>query len=116
MGGLEEAIMNVLWADGGWLAPSEVNARLDSKHELAYTTVTTVMSRLYEKDRLERRKDGRAFIYHPTASRAEWVATQMDQFLESGGDRTSTLTHFLERLDDADRTQLRRMLLGRKKQ
>jgi predicted transcriptional regulator len=114
MGALEEAVMDVLWTDGGWLAPSEVNARLESERDLAYTTVVTVMTRLFEKGRLERKKDGRAFTYHPTSTRTEWAAAQMDQVLDSGVDRTSTLTHFLERLSDSDRTQLRRMLLARK--
>jgi predicted transcriptional regulator len=34
----------------------------------------------------------------------------MDDALASVGDRRAALTHFLERLDDEDRTQLRRML------
>lgn len=110
MGGLEDAVMDVLWHDTGWMTPGEVHGHLEAERPLAYTTITTVLVRLFEKGRLERRKDGRAFAYHPTSSRAEWTASRMDDALASVGDRRAALTHFLERLDDEDRTQLRRML------
>jgi predicted transcriptional regulator len=110
MGSLEDAVMEVLWQDTGWMTPGEVLGRLETERPLAITTVTTVLVRLFEKTRLERRKDGRAYAYHPTSSRAEWTASRMDDALDSVGDRRAALTHFLERLDDDDRTQLRRML------
>jgi predicted transcriptional regulator len=113
MGALEKAVMDVLWTDGGWMAPAEVHAQLASERGLAYTTVTTVMVRLFEKERLERRKEGRAFAYHPTSTRTEWAAAQMNEALGAVIDRRSTLTHFLDRLDDADRTQIRRMLIAK---
>ena len=114
MGALEDAVMNVLWEDGGWLTSTEVHQRLSAKR-LAFTTVTTVITRLHEKGRLDRRKDGRAYAYHAVSTRAEWAAAQMDRVLDGGRDRRSTLTHFLSRLDEADRTQLRRMLAGKEK-
>lgn len=115
MGALEEAVMGVMWDDGGWLIPSEVHARLPAERDLRYTTVMTTMARLHKKGRLERQKDGRAFAYHPTASRAEWAAGRMDDVLSLTGDRSATLANFLDRLDDADRTQLRRILADRGK-
>ena len=115
MGALEGAVMEVLWNDGGWLIPAEVHAKLPAEWDLGYTTVMTTLARLYKKGRLERQKDGRAFAYHPTTSRAEWAATRMDELLSVTGDRSSTLAHFLERLDDSDRSQLRRILADRAK-
>lgn len=110
MGALEKAVMDVLWTDGGWMAPGEVHAQLASERGLAYTTVNTVLVRLFEKERLERRKDGRAFAYHPTSTRTEWAAAQMEEALGAVIDRRLTLTHFLDLLGAADRTQIRRML------
>lgn len=115
MGALEEAVMDVLWEDGGWLIPSEVHAKLPAQHDLRYTTVMTTLARLHKKGRLERQKDGRAFAYHPTATRAEWAASRMDEVLNLTGDRRRALANFLERLEDADRTQLRRILSDRRK-
>ena len=115
VGGLEDAIMDVLWADTGWMTPREVHTRIEADRPLAYTTVTTVLVRLFDKGRLERRKDGRAYAYHPTSNRAEWTATRMDDALANIVDRRAALTHFLERLGDDDRTQLRRMLSKRER-
>ena len=113
MGALEEAVMAVLWSDGGWLIPSEVHARLPAERDLRYTTVMTTLARLHKKGRLDRKKDGRAFAYHPSLSRAEWAASRMDEVLSVATDRSATLANFLARLDDADRAQVRRILRDR---
>lgn len=110
MGALEGAVMDVLWEDGQWLIPAEVHAKLPTGGDLSYTTVMTTLGRLHQKGRLERRKDGRAFAYHPISSRAEWAAARMDEVLSLTGERTATLANFLLRLSDSDRTQLRRIL------
>ncbi|HEY5103627.1 MAG TPA: BlaI/MecI/CopY family transcriptional regulator [Acidimicrobiales bacterium] len=115
MGALESAVMEVLWADGGWLIPAEVHAKLPAERNLHYTTVMTTLGRLQKKGRLDRRKDGRAFAYHPTLTRAEWAATRMDEVLNVTVDRNAALAHFLDRLGDADRSQLRRILSEREK-
>ena len=58
-GALETDILGVLWAASGPLTPAEVNDRLDSG--LAYTTVLTVLARLWTKGLLERTRQGRAY-------------------------------------------------------
>jgi predicted transcriptional regulator len=63
---LELRIMQVLWS-GGPMAVQAVQAGLDE--ELAYTTVQTMLNILYRKGHLERERVGRAFVYHPLASR-----------------------------------------------
>ncbi len=115
MGALEDAVMDVLWEDGGWLIPSEVRAKMPAERDLRYTTVMTTLARLQTKGRLARRKDGRAFAYHPASTRSEWAAACMDEALNVTGDRTAALAHFLDRLDEADRTQLLRILSDRRK-
>src|ERR1044072_6939473 len=39
---------------------------------IAYTTLMTTLDRLYKKRLLDRRKDGRAFVYSPAVSREEF--------------------------------------------
>ena len=116
MGALEAAVMDVLWDDGRWMIPAEVHAKLPTGGDLRYTTVMTTLTRLERKGRLDRRKDGRAFAYYPTATRAEWAATRMDEVLNLAEERTATLANFLERLSDSDRTQMRRILGSREGQ
>lgn len=114
MGELEARVMDVLWDRRGWLTPGEVHGVLAARRPLAYTTVMTILVRLWQKGRLERQRDGRAFAYRALQTREEHAATRMSELLTSVEDRPVTLAHFLESLPPADRDQLRRMLKGGK--
>lgn len=112
MGELEAAVMSVLWDRGGWLTPGEVHAVLERERPIAYTTVMTILVRLWTKGRLERQRDGRAYAYRPLQSREEHAAARMGAMLVGVGDRPAALNHFVRALAPADRDQLRRMLRG----
>lgn len=115
MGALEDAVMDILWRSSGSMIPSQVHEELQRHREIRYTTVMTTMSRLAKKGRLDRKKVGRAFAYHPTSTRADWTASRMAEVLEVSDDRHESLAHFLDDLNEADRTQLRKMLNQRGK-
>lgn len=102
--------MDVLWDRGGWLTPGEVHEVLGAQRPLAYTTIMTILVRLWQKDRLERQRDGRAYAYRPLQTEEEDAAARMGAVLTGVGDRTRALNHFLRALDSSDRAQLRRML------
>lgn len=112
MGELERRVMDVLWDQGGWLTPGEVHQVLTAKRALAYNTVMTVLVRLWQKGRLERQRDGRAFAYRAVQSREEHAADAMAKLFRDVSDRPTALVHFLQRLSAADRAQLRRTLRG----
>ena len=110
MGELEARVMDVLWDRGGWLSPGEVHDVLGAERPLAYTTVMTILVRLWQKERLERQRDGRAYVYRPLQSREEYAAMRMSELLVGVHDRPAALAHFLKTLPVKDRSQLRRML------
>lgn len=110
MGELEAMVMDVLWDRRGWLVPGEVLQALADNRSMAYTTVMTILVRLWQKGRLERQRDGRAFAYRAVHSREEHAATRMQELLTKVGDRPSALAYFVETLPAADRDQLRRVL------
>ena len=110
MGELEAMVMDVLWDRGGWLTPGETHEIIAARRTLAYTTVMTILVRLWQKGRLERQRDGRAFVYRPFQTREEYVAAGMQSLLTRVGDRPAALAHFVEALPPADRDQLRRVL------
>ena len=110
---LEGQVLDVLWEDPEGLIPREVHERLPGRRPLAYTTVNTVLVRLWEKGVLRRRKQGRAFVYRPKESRAEYSARRMNEILKTSGDHREALASFLESIDPKDRLQLRRMLQRR---
>jgi predicted transcriptional regulator len=101
--------MNLLWDRDGWTTPGEVHAALGDSG-LAYTTVMTILVRLWRKGRLERQRDGRAYAYHPVVTREQHAAERMEGLLARAGNRLAVLSHFLDAMDPADRDQLRRLL------
>ena len=110
MGELEAAVMDVLWDRGGWLTPGEVHEVLATRRPLAYTTVMTILVRLWQKGRVERERDGRAFAYRSLHTREEHAARRMRELLADVTDRPAVLSHFLDGLPASDRAQLRRLL------
>ena len=113
-GELEALIMDVLWDQDRWLTPGDVAERLEKRHPVAYTTAMTILVRLWNKGMLERRPAGRAFAYYPVLTRDEWAAQRMHEFLDTAGDRTAALTHFVASLDSKQRGQLRRAVNPRR--
>lgn len=107
-GELEASVLGVLWDASDWLSPQQVKDALDRSR--AYTTVTTVLTRLVAKGTVERRPAGRGFAYRPVASREEQAATRMGEVLAAAGDRTMTLSRFVESLDPEERERLRRAI------
>ncbi|MCL4553021.1 MAG: BlaI/MecI/CopY family transcriptional regulator, partial [Candidatus Marsarchaeota archaeon] len=71
MGKLEAAVMEILWNNADPLNPGQVHALLREKHPVKYNTVMTILVRLWNKGRLERKKNGRAFIYWAAVSREQ---------------------------------------------
>lgn len=68
LGSLERQVMEELWRR------SESSVRdifLAFEERIAYTTVMTTLDRLFKKQLLSRRKDGRAFVYAPAVTREE---------------------------------------------
>ncbi len=69
LGSREAEIMELLWREGE-LSVAQAHQLLASR-ELAYTTVMTLMKRLWDKGLLQRKLDRGAYIYWPSQSREE---------------------------------------------
>ena len=69
LGQLERQVLNETWRRGE-VSVRDVFTAFGEK--LAYTTLMTTMDRLYKKKLLDRRKDGRAFLYSPAVSLEEF--------------------------------------------
>jgi predicted transcriptional regulator len=108
MGGLEEEVMEFLWHTEGPATPAVVHKSVAP--ELAYTTVMTILSRLYEKGRLSRGRRGRAYTYEPIRTEAEHRAEEMQATLVDAGDRSAVLSQFVDSLDSQDAITLRKLL------
>jgi predicted transcriptional regulator len=108
-GALEQEVLAVLVAAGAPLTPAEVKERLSG--ELAYTTVLTALSRLFDKGAVTRVSAGRGYAYSFAADTATLQARQMRRLLDKGTDRRSVLASFVAELDPADEAVLSALLL-----
>lgn len=99
----------MLWRARRALTPGEVRERLPEP--LSYSTVVTVLSRLYDKHLLRRERSGtRAFAYQPVSDEAGLAALRMHEVLSAESDRTAVLSRFVSDLSDADEQLLRSLL------
>ncbi|WP_369383076.1 BlaI/MecI/CopY family transcriptional regulator [Streptomyces sp. cg36] len=106
----EAEVVAVLRAASGPLTPREVLERIGG--DLAYSTVVTILTRLYEKDVLTRAAHGRAFAYAPATDEPGFAARKMRQAMEEVPDRERVLTRFVDDLSSRDEALLRRLLGG----
>ena len=108
LGVLETEVMEAVWR-GGELRVRDVHERFQAR--LAYTTVMTTMDRLYKKGLLERRKEGRAFVYSARVTRRQLAfdagAGVIRGLLESEGE--PALSFLVDAVTDRDRELLDRL-------
>ncbi len=109
LGELELAIMEHIWGHGGEVDVPHVHECLRRDRDLAYTTVMTVMTRLYEKGLLERSEEKRPYQYRPAVSREDYSAGLMLDVLEEFGDSAAVLARFVERIHPRDAEILRKI-------
>lgn len=110
-GALEAEVMAVLQRAGRPLTVSDVQSALG--HDLAYSTVVTIMSRMHAKGLLTRAKQGRAFQYAPVSDEPGLVARRMHRTMAAEPDRQAVLARFVDSLSDQDERLLRDLLDGR---
>lgn len=110
LGGLEQAIMDRLWAWNRSATVREVLEDLSRDRQVAYTTVMTVMTNLERKGLLKRTPVGRAFAYMPTASKADHTAALIAEAVGDSQDRTTPLLRFVSQLSAAEISEMRAAL------
>ncbi len=97
----------MLWDAGEPLSPSEVQQRFEE--DLAYATISTILTRLHAKNLVVRTSRGRAHLYEPSLTRSAHVTEQVRQLL-SQGDRPAVLRGLLDGLSKSDERALRKLL------
>src|SRR5260370_37801370 len=65
-GALEAEVLGIVRSARRPLSPGEVRERITAgqRRELSYSTIVTIVSRLYAKGGLARQRSGRGFVYH----------------------------------------------------
>ena len=104
LGALETEIMEIVWASNE-ASVRAVLSVLEKKRKIAYTTVMTVMTRLYEKGILKRKMDkSGAFIYIPIKCKKDFLFNASEKiiknFLEEYGDLA--VAQFIDAIETSD--------------
>jgi predicted transcriptional regulator len=96
LGFLERELMEHVWKLDQ-VSVADVHEQLSGR--LAYTTIMTTLDRLFKKGILQRRKQGRAFIYSARFSREQFkqslVKKAMSYLLEEHNKETAPLMAYL---------------------
>jgi len=107
LGKLERAVLNEAWQR------DEVSVRdiyLAFGENIAYTTLMTTLDRLFKKNILTRRKDGRAFLYAPAVSPDEFEQGIREDVIEGllghGSDVQPVLACIVDTVSERDRELL----------
>jgi len=103
LGPLEERLLAALWDRGSATVRDLVESGYDN---LAYTTVMTTLDRLFKKNLLTRRAEGRAFRYTPRYTREELrrevAGEAFRQLLDASPGATLPLSYLVEILTERD--------------
>lgn len=108
MGSVEAEVLKALWATGELTTPADVKDTLS--YELAYSTVNTVLVRLWKKGLVDRSRAGRGFAYQAKLTEDELTATRMNAELRRAQDRPAALTRFVGSLSKRDLAALRKLI------
>lgn len=108
MGALEAEVLSVLWRADGFVSPAAVREALSGT--VAYTTVTTVLTRLWRKGLVERVRVGRTYTYRTRLDEAGYAATGMHRVLAGTADRSAAIARFVGACTPEERELLRRAI------
>ncbi|MFJ7492567.1 BlaI/MecI/CopY family transcriptional regulator [Streptomyces sp. NPDC097727] len=107
-GELEAQVLAVLHSANGPATAGWVQEHLDG--DLAYTTVITILSRLYAKNAVTRSREGRSYTWTSASDEAGLAALRMRRVLDGERDRDAVLARFISALSPGDEERLRALL------
>jgi predicted transcriptional regulator len=111
-GMLTARILRLLWSAGAGMTAGQVQAELavTEPRKLAYSTIVTVLSRLYARGVVGRFPSGRAYAYWARTDQSQLAARRMRRLLEAEDNRRQVLASFVSDLSPGDEDVLRQLL------
>lgn len=105
LGDLEREVMEAIWRRGEETSVREIHSTFEER--AAYTTLMTTLDRLHKKGLLERRKEGRAFLYAPRISREDFTRSVARDVIDgllgqTNGETKPVLACIVDAVGDCD--------------
>ena len=114
---LQIAILRVLWQRDEATVAQVQDALRDGGRELAHTSVATMLSRLESRGVVDRRTEGRQFVYRPLVAEDEVKRSMVSALTERlfAGDPAALVHHLIDEgaIDAEELARLRRLVAGR---
>ena len=110
-GELEMQVMNIVW-DKGECSVNQILEQFYREKKLAYTTIATILQRLYDKGVVDRKQDQAHYMYFPKISKSDYskklISNFFDHITNTFGD--VALTSFAESIDELPKTKREELL------
>lgn len=107
-GALEKEVMNIVWQNKTSTV-RDVHERIERRRSVAYTTIMTIMDRLFVKRILKRKKEGKTYQYTPYQNKDNFFrrASQkiVNALVEEFGE--VAIAQFVSQLDKVDENKLK---------
>ena len=98
---LEQVVMDIVW-ELKECSVRDVVKKLQPNRKLAYTTVATILQRLYDKGIVERKESKQGYTYYPKLSKQSYGKKMaklfLGNFFKSYGD--TAIASFAETIDE----------------
>ena len=110
---LQLKIMKVLWENGD-SSVGQIQQILKEEREFAITTISTILQRLYKREIVNYRKEGRQFIYTASISEFDTQSSMTSNLVDQLFDGKSSIlvNHLLEAdsFESDELEQLKKMI------
>ncbi|MDY7081209.1 MAG: BlaI/MecI/CopY family transcriptional regulator [Halobacteria archaeon] len=112
LGSLEKKVVSVLETEEEATIGEIVDELHEKDLEVAYTTVSTVLDRLYEKEMVDRRKEpyrgGSRYVYEYVDIQDEYLSNVIDNLTTLFGKKgVASLANNLGRIEDQDLSEVK---------
>lgn len=108
---LEQKVMNVIW-ECNECSVRDVLLRFEKNHKLAYTTIATILQRLYDKGLVTRKHTKSGYAYSYKMSRKLYsrniAKNFLKKFIDSFGD--TAIASFAESIDQLPKEKRKYLL------
>ena len=99
--------MDAVWSKNlQSFAVSDVLTGLEKQRDIAYTTVMTVVSRLYTKGLLSRERDGKRYLYSPKLTREQFLEATAREVLDGAVSDQRAMAMLAEKVSVASANDL----------
>ena len=99
--------MDVVWGRRlSSFAVGDVLAVLETERDIAYTTVMTTVTRLFDKGLLRRERDGKRYLYSPKLSREDFLRSTAREVLDGAIGGQQAMAMLAEKVSEASAGEL----------